>query len=322
MKRRAALGALATCALAPATGRAADPVRRVGYLSGGASAEELSSRLARLGWVEGKNLRFHLRIVKSGASETELSAAVAGLVAAKPDVLVAFLDRVDLLAAATKTIPIVAGLHADPVGLGVAKSLRRPGGNVTGLSVGERESAGVWLGILKTLRPKLARLVVFHGIGGEARMRAVSKAWQDAANSIGVAVSYAPCATPADISRAFEALGDPASAAAIVPPRGSSTTALPGTLEATLYALAIQRGIAAVGVADEGALMRYETSYSDPWGRLAAIVDKVLRGESAADIPFELPDSADFVVNRATAKSIGVNLPPEILLRATDVIDK
>jgi len=319
MRRRAALAALLAVALAPAS-RAADPVKRVGYLSGGAPPEELAKRLTELGWIEGKSLQFEVRMAPPGAPPHVLATAVAELVAAKVDVLVAFADRTDALAAATRTIPIVAGFHPDPIGMGLAKTLRQPGGNVTGLSAGVPESVGAWLGMLRTMRPQLVRLAIVHGERGEARMRAVTRSWRDVATPLGVSISYAPCATLADVGRALDALGDPASAAAFLLFGGMSTVALPEAISKEVHELTVRRRIAAIGDAHQGALLDYNANHSDPMRRLAVIVDKVLRGRKAADIPFELPDRIEIIVNRATAKAIGAVLTPEILLRATEMV--
>lgn len=318
--RRSALGALAALAIAPVA-RAAGPVKVVGYLSGGARVpQDLDKRLAELGWVEGKNLRFETRISGPGSPPETLARAVAELARAEVDVLVAWTDRADALAAATKTIPIVAGMHPDPVGLGLAKSLRNPGGNVTGLSAGSHEYAGAWLGTLKLMRPKLSKVAIVCGERGEARMRAVSTNDREVAASMGVGLTYAPCATLADVSRAFDALGDPDSAAAFTIFGGMSTVAMPASIMKDVYDLAARRRIATRGHAREGALMSYDAGFADDMRRVAVIIDKIFRGQKAAEIPFELPDRFKLTLNRTTATAIGVSLTPELLLRASEVI--
>jgi putative ABC transport system substrate-binding protein len=249
-----------------------------------------------------------------------MKAAAEELVRANPDILLAFTDRTDALAAATRTIPIVSGFHADPVGMGLAKTLRHPGGNVTGLSTGSRESASAWIGLLRVMRPRLARIVIVHGPRGEARMRIVSRSWREMGESVGIAFSYAPCAEVGDVARAFEALGDPATGAAFLVFGGMTTVALPEGMAKDVVDLALKRRIATLGDARGGALMDYFLTYSDALGRMAAIIDKILRGGNPADIPYELPDRTEFILNRATAKAIGAVITPELLLRATEVI--
>src|SRR5437870_7860327 len=146
--RRAFLAALASCPLASfAQSPPSDRPKIVGYLSGGQGPEWLAAVLAKRGYVEGRNLRIEARIPNDWESAT-LAKAAAELVALKPDALYAFhANRVGALAAATRTIPIVAGGVADPIGSGFAKSLRRPGGNVTGLSLGMPETADIVIGL-------------------------------------------------------------------------------------------------------------------------------------------------------------------------------
>ena len=320
MKRRAALGALAAVVLAPAA-RGAGPVKTVGYLSGGGRVPgDLDVRLAELGWAEGKNLRFETIIAPRDAPMADVVKAAAELVRANVDVLVGWTDRPDAFAAVTKTIPIVAVSNPDPVGLGLADSLRRPGRNVTGLSAGSHEYASAWLGVLKTLRPKLSRIGIVCGKHGEERMRAVTTTEREVAGSMGMSLSYAPCATLDDVSRAFDGLGDPMSAAAFTVFGGMSTVALPGSMMKDVYAIATKRRIATRGHAGEGALITYHAEHSDETRRVAAIIDKIFRGQKAGEIPFELPDRFRFTLNRTTAKAIGANVTPELLLRATEVI--
>src|SRR5690349_4738255 len=141
MKRRDALGLIGVGAVAPralAQGR----MKTVGYLSRGADPSWLSRLLATHGHVEGRNLRFVVRVAGEGGTHVDEQAAE--LVRLPADVLVAFgAHNINALARATRTIPIVCGGTADPIRVGYAKTLRRPGGNITGLSLGVSEMAGV-----------------------------------------------------------------------------------------------------------------------------------------------------------------------------------
>jgi putative ABC transport system substrate-binding protein len=321
MKRRDVLGALASAAVARAVLAANDPVRRIGYLGAGAPPGELAKRLAQLGWVEGRNLRFEIRHAPPGSGSESMKVAAQELVSLSPDVLVSYLDRTEALVAATKTIPIVAGFHADPVGMGLAKSLRSPGGNVTGLSLGVRETTGARIGILRTMRPRLSRIAVMHGVQGGERMRRVAKSWEEDARPLGITFDYVPCATLADAARGFDALGDPSTGAAFLILGGMTTMTLPAAIAKDIYPLAVKRRVATHGDVSAGALLFYGLTFSDDNGRMAAIIDKILRGAKPGDIPFELPDRPEFGLNRATAKAIGVDLAPEILLRVTEMID-
>jgi putative ABC transport system substrate-binding protein len=320
MERRAALAALLAAALAPGARGANEGGKRVGYLSGGGPPGELATRLADLGWIPGKTLQFEVSMAPPGSPPLLVTEAVAELVRANVDVLVGFLDRADALAAATKTIPIVAGFHPDPVGLGLAQSLRRPGGNVTGLSAGTRETASAWLGLLRTMRPQLRSMAILHAQGGEERMRAVARTWVEVAAPMGITISFVRCATLSDVSRAFDAFGDPKWGGAFVVSGGMNTVALSEALMKSVLDLARRRKVATVGDAHQGALMSYEMNFTDPMARMAVIIDKILRGQKPAEIPFEVPDRTEFVLNRATAKAINVVLTPDVLLRVTETV--
>ena len=133
-----------------------------------------------------------------------------------------------------------------------------------------------------------------------------------AAEAAGISHSFAPVATHADVERAFDALGDRAGAAAHEGPQ----LGLPSEW---LSAIALRRRVVLIGNARD-ALMSHTFEHADEDRSIASIIDKIFRGANPAEIPFELPERMILVINRATAKAIGVTFPQEILLRATRVI--
>jgi ABC-type uncharacterized transport system substrate-binding protein len=151
-------------------------------------------------------------------------------------------------------------------------------------------------------------------------MRALSTNDREVTASMGVSLTFAPCSTLAGVSRAFDGLGDPESAAAFTIFGGMSTVAMPASIMKDVYELAVRRRMATRGHAREGALMSYDAGHADDMRRVAVIIDKILRGQKAGEIPFELPDRFRLTLNRTTATAIGVSLTPELLLRATEVI--
>ena len=309
--RRAAMAGLAAVALAPVLG-ASERVRLVGYLSGGAGLDELVKPLEDLGYVLGRNLRFEIR-VRHDPEPVKLAAAAGELVAARPDVLLAYQGhRVRALAAATRTIPICCGGVPDPIGLGLAQSLRRPGGNVTGLSWGVPETAGITLGILRAMRPGLWGVASIHPVGRPAA--AGGRSIGVAAAAIGVAWIQVPIPIEADDARIDRALVPLAGEAAFVAPFRND-----GLFKRVVEAANRQR-IATVGPTEHGALMAYGLIHSDAPQRIAALLDKLLRGANPAEVPFELPDRTVFTLHRGTARALGLKIPPDLLLRATEVI--
>ena len=318
--RRAALALLGSAALAPRAW-ARDAVRVVGYLSNGAGKEVLAEPLARFGYVEGRNIRFEVRM--TSRDEAELGRRAAELVATRPEVMVAFgIRNIRALARHTSTIPIVCGETADPVGLGIARSLARPGGNITGLSAGIPEVAPILVGLMRAVRPALRRIVTPVGEDPAGRARegwgSILQAAIEEAKRVGLAWEIRPVDTPAAFELALSGLSrDSDILYTINPPAG-----LDGRQVA---AAARRRQLALVSASATwvraGGLMHYSIDHGNRMERIASLVDTLLRGAKAAETPFQLPDRTTFLVNRATARAIGVELPAHVLARATEIID-
>jgi putative tryptophan/tyrosine transport system substrate-binding protein len=310
MRRREILAGLAACGLGYAAGaRPSDRPKAVGYLSGGQDSKWLAKCLAARGYVEGRNLRIETRIPPDWR-EASLAKAAAELVASRPDVLYALMaNRVGALAAATRTIPIVTGGVPDPVGAGFAQSLRRPGANITGLSLGLRESADIVLGLLKELQPRLKRVVGIFQAGLPEAHRGTW--WHEAARLAEIEWAAVEAASDADAERVLATM---AGQAAIVSPMKDPK------LGARIVAAATRLRIATIGPPQDGTLMVYGHDFVDAESRIGVILDKVLRGANPAEIPFELPDRPYFLLNRNTARALGLEIPARVLLRATEVI--
>jgi putative ABC transport system substrate-binding protein len=309
--RRALLAGLAALPIAAAMpARAQERPKVVGYLSGGQGPEWLVKLLALRGYVEGRNVRIETRIPPDW-QPASLEKAARELVAARPDVLYAIMaNRVGALAAATRTIPIVTGGVPDPVGAGFAKSLRRPGGNVTGLSWGFPETAEIMIGILKSVRPGLARVGGLFASGVPAEH--MGGWWVEPCRRAGLEWSAATVPTIEEADRLLARL---AGQAAIVAPMKDPA------LGSAILPLAIRHRVAAVGNVDDGALMTYGMDFEKAEERIASLLDQVLRGMNPATIPFELPDRSSFEWNRRTAGTLGIELPRDASLRVTRFVD-
>jgi putative tryptophan/tyrosine transport system substrate-binding protein len=318
LRRRALVSGFAAAALAPRAW--AQPRRRtLGYLSNGAPGSWLATRLAARGHVEGHTLRLETRIP---TERSGLEAMAAELVALKPDALVAYGARnVASLASLTRTIPIVCGGTADPVGIGFAKSLARPGGNITGLSYGIPEVAEFLIGLMRVVRPAVRRVAVIIErsvrIGTGEGMRRVLRSFEERAASVGMAWELFPVGDFAELE------------AVLVPLKPTSDVVYVVDIvdaigHAGVASAITRRGLvsfaAAASGAREGALMHYSIDHADIPGRVVALVDQVLRGANPAEIPWELPDRTRFIVNRATARTLGMDLPAHVLARATEIV--
>jgi putative ABC transport system substrate-binding protein len=305
----AALGAYTRGALA------ASRVFTVGYLSAGSRGEELVQALGALGYFAGRNLRFELRLAPYGSADLDRRARE--LVELPADALVAYsVERLLALRRATTSLPIVAGRIANPVGLGLARSLSRPGLNVTGLSWDFEPTMRMLCEMVRQVVPGLSRLVMLHPPrhgGGDG-----TPSFEAGARAARVALEVRMVSDARDGEREVDRL-DPARDALALAPNFEQPT-----LEAIARRARAAR-LATTGthplIPESGGLLSFSESYADANGRIATLLDKVLRGAHPGDLPFELPDRADFVVNLATARALGIAFPGATLLRATRIID-
>jgi putative ABC transport system substrate-binding protein len=323
--RRAFL-ALATAALAPlsAWAQPAGKLYRVGLLSAGSPSPApavalLVDPLRDLGWIEGRNLLIERRYAEG--IPDRLPALAAELVRLPVDVIVAVANaEVAAAKQATNSVPIVMVFGVDPVGTGLIKSLARPAGNVTGTAAlhGPEYASKLWE-LLKQAVPKVGRVVILVNpdVPGFARFAAESAAaarrFEVAAESIEVRDWRDSDATFASISaarpEALHVIGDPVVAIhrqQIV--AFAARHRLPAIYTDRFFVVA-------------GGLMSYSADFRDVGRRAAVFVDRILKGAKPADLPVEQPTKFELVINLKTAKTLGLTIPPSLLLRADQVIE-
>ena len=324
ISRRNALAAILGAAAAPGAVRA-QRQRLVGILMSLPEDDPeplrwiaaLREELARLGWREGDNLRIETRFAAGDAGRGRAQAAE--LVGRKPDVLVVHGSPMLLAAlSATRDVPMVGVSFGDPVGTGLAASLARPGGNVTGFSNIEQGFGGKWLEMLAALAPGLRRVLLVYnprGIAGPGLRRTL----EAAAPGAGVGLVAAPFAGLADIESAVETFA-PEGGGLIVQPDFITTTN-----RRAIVALAARRQLPAVYpfrfFAEAGGLASYGVDTAALYPPAAGYVDRILRGEKAGDLPIQLPARYEFVLNLKTAKAMGLAVPPLLLAQADEVIE-
>lgn len=326
---RAAL--LALCLLAAPLAVEAQPSgrsARIGYLSLNMAAGDPSARVAflqglrDLGYVEGRNLVIEYRDAE-GKTE-RFSALAAELSALKVDVIVTAGGTLAALAAkeATTTIPIVFGGVGDPVGEELVTSLARPGGNVTGLSVNSPELASKSLELLKQALPGMTRVALLlkpDAMPDRAREERL-KAWDVAARALGVRLQVVEARRPEDFDRAFTDMTKRrAEALSVV------STPMFEAERRRLVELAAKRRLPTVYTlglyVEAGGLMSYGPNIPDLFRRAATYVDKILRGAKPSDLPVEQPTKFQLLINRKTARTLGLTIPPSLLQRADRVIE-
>ena len=328
MRRREFIGLVGGAAAWPMLSRAQETerMRRVGALIGGAETDpEFQARVAafrqnleKLGWSEGKNIRIDYRFTAASQERTESFAKE--LVALQPEVIFASSTLpATALHRESRTIPIVFGIVADPIGLGFVVSLSRPGGNMTGFTSSEPSISGKWLGMLKEVAPHVSRAAF---IANPATMSydQMLRAAQIVAPSLESELVPIRVASAADIEREVQAFGVESNGGLVVP--NDLTMAVHRDVIVSLAArhrLPAVYGERAMVVA--GGLLSYSTDLVDLYRQSALYVDRILRGAKPPELPVQAPTKYTTVLNLKTAKSLGLTVPPGLLVAADEVIE-
>jgi putative tryptophan/tyrosine transport system substrate-binding protein len=274
------------------------------------------ARLRELGWVEGQTVAIEYRWTE-GRPE-RVAAIAAEFVKRKVDVIVSNGPSVAALKHATAIIPIVFAIAKDPVGGGLVASLARPGGNVTGLSVQEVDTAGKRLELLREVVPGLRRLAIMFDAGYPSAVLEVGEV-QAAARALGLEVTPLEIRQADDIAPALDATGVRADALFV---SQDALTVANGTRIITLALSArLPTLFGARSFVQAGALMSYGPDFPALFRRAAEIVDKILRGAKPGDIPVEQPSKFELVLNLTTAKALHLSIPQTLLATADEVIE-
>ncbi len=303
-------------------------VARIGLLAWGGRPPEpdpigkaFVDRLRDAGYVPGQNLEFEFRFAE-GSAERLLENA-ADLVRHNVDVIVvAGPGPIRAAHAVTSTIPIVmvAG-SSDPVAEGLAQSLGRPGGNMTGLTYAATpERFGKELEMLKTAVGRLSRVAVLWDMDLELYRRTLANPIAEGARNLSIEVPPPVLvATPQELGPAFAQIKRQGAEGVLIATGGVLYAA-----RDAVAALALQHRLPTISAFKEfpqaGTLMSYGPDIVDLFRKSADYVDRILRGAKAADLPIEQPSKFDLVVNLKTADALGLTIPPLLLLRASDVI--
>jgi putative ABC transport system substrate-binding protein len=226
---------------------------------------------------------------------------------------------------ATPQIPVVFSIVTDPVALGLVESMERPGANVTGVTSLDREQGPKQFQLLKDLFPNLKRVAILSDDtipGADARgLAPIDRANESAASAVGIEplIIKLKGAPATDLDAAFAQMVQGRAEALLV-----LETPVPFAHQKRIGELAIANRLPAMfpgGQADAGGVVTYGTSVSDTWPRMSSQADKILRGAKPTEIPVEVITRRDLVINLATARTLGVSIPPEILKRADRTID-
>jgi putative ABC transport system substrate-binding protein len=310
----------------PLAARAQQPgrVHRIGFLGNSTAALEANligpfrDGLRDLGYEEGRNIVTEYRWAE-GKYE-RFPVLVAELLAVKVDVIVTAGTPATLaVKKATTSVPIVMVAVGDPIGTGIAASLSRPGGNITGLSSMAPELEGKRLELLKEVVPGLSRIAVFWNPVNAFNTGAM-KQTRLAAEVFRINVLPLAVQTAEELDDAF---------AAIVKEQPEALFIVADRIflhnRVRMMEFAAKNRLPSVNayreLVEAGGLMSFGPSYEDMHRRAATYVDKILKGAKPADLPVEQPTKFELVINLNTAKALGLTLPFTLLARADEVIE-
>jgi putative ABC transport system substrate-binding protein len=328
MRRRVFLGFVGGAVAWPLSVPAQQPerMRRVGILLP-ATADDLDFQawfaaflqgLGQSGWIVGRNIRIETHW--AGAKADDIRKHAAELAALAPDVILAHGGAtVGPLLQATRTVPIVFPIVADPVGAGFVDSLARPGGNATGFMNLEYGLAGKWIELLKEIAPGVKRAAVIRDTTNPTGI-AVFGIIQSMAPSLGMEVIPINLRDAGEFERSVAAFARVPSGGLVVTPGA------PSFIHRNLIiALAAQYKLPAVyferTFAAAGGLASYGADFLDQYRQAAAYVDRILKGEKPAEMPVQTPTKYQLVINLKTAKAIGFTFPAAVHARADEVIE-
>jgi putative tryptophan/tyrosine transport system substrate-binding protein len=322
------LGGAATAWPLAARAQQSERVRRIGVLVD--TAENNSDGQTRIaafrqvlqehGWTEDRNI--HIDVRWGGGDVERTRAYAAELVGLKPDVVFAYAAaQLASLFRETRTIPIVFVGASAPVEDGYVASFARPGGNITGFTMYEPSMVGKWLVALKEIAPAVVRVaLIVNPDTAPLRGTFFLREFETAAAALGIEPITRLVHSADEINSAMAALGQAPNSGLIVAPDTFTTSH-----RELFIALAERNRVPAIYASRQfsasGGLMSYGPDYVDTVRRAASYVNRILRGENPAELPVQAPTKFEMVVNLKTARALGLNVPPSMLVRADEVIE-
>ncbi len=330
MRRRELIKLLGGAAATAATTVAAraqnrDPMKRIGVMFSGVEDEQSARDLAAfksglqvLGWNEGVNLQIDKRW---GANDpNRAQSAATDLVGLTPAVILAS-GTVALVALhkTTDTTAIVFTNVTDPVAGGFVASFSKPSGNITGFTPFEYNIGGKWLELIKEIAPLLTRVALF-GDPNNHNFKGFQTSFETAAKSMSVEPITVAVLDVEDVNRSISSLAEHPNVGLIITAATFSMTYRKQIVElATKYKMPTIFWNRSQVVA--GGLMSLGPDATDMHRRAASYVDRILKGEKAADLPVQEPTKVEMIINDRTANLIGLVVPPALMVRADEVID-
>jgi putative tryptophan/tyrosine transport system substrate-binding protein len=302
-----------------ARGQQAERMRRIGVLVNLPEGDQqtrarlgiLRQSLAKLDWLEGRNIHIDYRFSVDTVEQGEVRAKE--LMELQPEMILAHgTPAVAALRKVTRTVPIVFVVVSEPVAQGFVQSLSHPGGNITGLSYLEPSLGAKWLELLKELAPHVVRVATIYNPDTAPNAVLFLHSAQTVVPKFAVELIESPVRDPAGIEEAMLRLAHEPGGGLIILP-----DVFTGLHRKIIFERAAYHRLPAIysfpNYAAEGGLISYGVNVEDLYRRAAAYVDHILRGDKPADLPVEQPTKFELVINLTTAKALGITVPQTLL---------
>jgi putative ABC transport system substrate-binding protein len=330
MSRREFITLVGGAAAWPLLARAqqGEPMRRIGVLMAHTERDPefqnylnaFREGLQKRGWIEGRNIRIDTRWGALDDAEVRQQSAKE-LLALEPDIILTQnTPPTASMLQQTRTVPIVFVVVADPVGSGFVGSLSRPGANVTGFTVMEPTTSGKWVELLKEIAPSVNRAALLFNPATAPFADYYLGPFKAAATSLGMEAMAAPVHNKPELETVIAAQASGSATGLVLMPDGFLNVH-----RVEIISLAARYRVPAVYpwrfFPELGGLLSYGSEQRDLFWTAAGYVDRILKGEKPADLPVQAPTKYELVINRATAKTLSLTVPPSLLARADEVIE-
>jgi putative tryptophan/tyrosine transport system substrate-binding protein len=302
-------------------------LKRIGVLMNGVAANATAESYAQTfvqelknsGWTEGQNLHIDWRW---SAGEPALARTYAmDLIGLAPDaILSASTTNLTALIRANQTTPIVFVEVADPVAQGFVPSMEHPGGNLTGFTAFRVSMGAQWIELLKEVAPQVARVLLIFNPDTSPQSKVFVQSIETAASTFGVEIVPSAVQDAADIEASIESFARRPDGGLIIP--SDTFTQMRRGL---IVELAARHRLPAIYTTPDfvrnGGLIYYGFDFIEQFRQAALYVDRILKGAKPGDLPVEQPTKFALIINRRTASALGLHVSPELLRRASEVIE-
>src|SRR6516225_5877388 len=324
IRRRELIAALGSSPVAwPLAARAQQRAKpaRIGYLSSSSppdvNLESFIRGMGAIGYGEGRDFVVEARY--AGRDYSKFPSLADGWLRTQVDLIVAGGPAFRTWRLAAVPVPVVFLFSGDPVDAGIVASFARPGGNVTGVSLLSLDLSVKRVDLLKEAMPTMTRVAVLSNPTHPGEVSEL-RATREAARVLGLAIEHFDVESDDDFEPAFAAIAQSTCDGLIAFP-----DALKNFNRQKIVSFALRRHLPSIYgwkmYAQAGGLMSYGPILDDVSVRVAVYVDKILKGAKPADLPVEQPTKLEMVVNLKTAKALGLEIPPGLILRADELIE-